>query len=423
MEAQKSTPDPMVDMYSGLGGATEGIEIGEECLERKADILGINHWKLAVDNYATLHPNARHKHESVDNVDPRTAVPGGRLAMLWGSPECTHHSNARGGKPRSDQSRASAWQIVRWVEALYVARIIVENVEEFRSWCPLDEDGQPIWKLKGQTYLAFLRSLRSLGYHVQERVLCCADYGDATSRERLFILAHRERKVRWPEPMYSKHGDVTLFGQMPKWRSAREIIDWHLKGSSIYGRKRPLVDGTIAWIEKGLRKYSGKPFIVQMDQGGSLHSVEDPMVTITTADAFGLVDPEPFLVEYYGTGHPLSLDDPLPTQTTKDRFGLVEPVLTTKNGHPYLDIRFRMLQPHELAAATSLLAPPIGNREDRVKLIGNAVPSYTAAALTIAQMSTNSNEMEKGLQRLFALQQERRNLALSPKTTAIPTPA
>jgi len=414
--------DESADLYCGGGGSTTGIELAEECLGMiPTTKTAINHWQLAIDTHAMYHPDVRHKCANVDNLDPRAVIPGGRLKLLWGSPECVHHSNARGGKPRSDQSRASAWQIARWAEALYIGRIIIENVEEFRSWCPLDEEGQPIWKLKGQTYLAFLRSLRSLGYHVQDRVLCCADYGDATSRQRLFILAHRGRKVRWPEPLYSKHGTATLFGKQPKWRAAREIIDWNLKGETIFGRKRPLVPKTIHQIEKGLSKYGGQPFIIKMDQGGSLHSLDDPMVTITTADAFGLA--EPFLVEYYGTGHPVSLDDPLPTQTTKDRFGLVMPVVETRDGRQYLDIRFRMLTPGELAAATSLPYVPLGNREEKVIQIGNAVPVYTAAALAIAQLAETTKEMENALQRLFALQQERRNLALSPKTTAIPAPA
>jgi len=322
----------------------------------------------------------------------------------------------------------------------------------------LVENGQPIERLKGKTYLAFLSALRSLGYRVSERVLCCADYGDPTTRRRLFILARRGKRVRWPLPAYSKDGDETMFGKARRWRAAREIIDWSIPVQSIFDRKRPLSPNTIRRIEAGLLKFCGlpfvigqqscatprsvdhpvptiaaagaislvEPFIVAVNYGADdtrTYSLERPFPTVTSADVWGLAEPfivavnhgaddirtyslekpfptvtsvdawglaEPFIVEYYGTGGDCSVDAPLSTQTTKDRFGLAQPLVFEAGGQQYLlDIRFRMLQPHELAAAMSFPTDYhfAGNREEKVKQIGNAVPVLTAAALCEALLS------------------------------------
>lgn len=414
------------DLFCGAGGTSTGLLLAAERLGLDVNLLAINHWEIAIATHSANHPHATHLCESLDGVDPRKVVPGRRLDLLMASPECTHHSKARGGKPRSDQSRASAWHVLRWAEALHIESILIENVEEFKTWCPLGENGQPIERLKGKTYLAFLAALRSLGYHVSERVLCCADYGDPTTRRRLFILARKGKRVRWPEPTYAKGGEESLFGKKQKWRAAREIVDWSFPSQSIFSRKKPLSSNTIRRIEAGLRKFCGLPFVIGQQScaaprlidhplptiaaagaisliepflveyhgasypggGERVRSVDEPMPTVATSNQFGLI--EPFLVEYYGTGGAASVDAPLSTQTTKDRFGLAQPLVFDAGGQKYLlDIRFRMLQPHELAAAMSFPKDYLfaGNREEKVKQIGNAVPVLTAAALCEALLS------------------------------------
>src|SRR5262245_50852658 len=114
------------DLFCGGGGSSTGLF--QACAEEGArcDLLAINHDETAIETHSANHPQAKHLCESLDSVDPRKAVPGGKLDLLIASPECTHHSNARGGKPRSDQSRASAWHVVRWAEALEPQFIVVE---------------------------------------------------------------------------------------------------------------------------------------------------------------------------------------------------------------------------------------------------------------------------------------------------------
>jgi DNA (cytosine-5)-methyltransferase 1 len=195
----------------------------------------------------------------LDHVNPRQAIPGGRLHFLAASPECTGHSVARGGRPTNDQSRATAWDVLKWAQELYIDNIVIENVREFREWGPLGANGRPLKSKRGETYRAFLASLRSLGYNVEDRVLNAADFGDPTTRERLFIAARRGGKpIMWPEATHSKSGVDTLFGKRPKWRAAREVIDWSIENPSTFTRKKPLADNTLARTLSGKKRKAKK---------------------------------------------------------------------------------------------------------------------------------------------------------------------
>lgn len=479
-----------VDLFCGAGGTSSGLMEAADELLLKVNLTAINHWAVAIATHSANHTYAQHMCASLDAVGPRQVVPGGRLHLLVASPECTHHSNARGGKPMKDQSRASAWQVLRWCELLNVENVLLENVREFEKWGPLSTNGRPIKSRKGETFQAFIAALRSLGYTVDYRVLNAADYGDATTRERLFILARKGRRgIVWPEPSHSMDTSEGLFGKLKPWRAAREIIDWEIPGKSIFSRKKPLSENTMRRIEAGLKKFSGpeiepflivlrgknkgrsvdqpmptitaggnhtglcQPFIVPLNRAkDASRSVEQPLKTVTaTSSDMGLV--EPFLVEYYGTGGAQSVDEPLPAVVTRDRFGLCEPFIVgiahgsagpnrvrsvdrplptvvTKEElalcEPFmlgqqsgatarsveqpvptvagagaialvqperkgrkLDIRFRMLQPHELAAAQSFKADYkfTGTRVEQVEQIGNAVPTQLARALCRAALA------------------------------------
>ncbi len=197
-----------VDLFCGAGGTSAGLYDAADELGYIVNLLAINHWDVAIETHIRNHRAANHICESLDNVNPRDVVPDRFLDIMVASPECIHHSNARGGKPRDEQSRASAWHVLRWAEALRIEGILIENVPEFRDWRPLTKKGKPDKRYaKGCTYRAFLNALASLGYTLEDRVLNAADYGDATSRRRVFILARRGRKkITWPEITHGPNG-------------------------------------------------------------------------------------------------------------------------------------------------------------------------------------------------------------------------
>lgn len=329
------------DLFAGAGGASTGLRRACEALGKQLDLVAVNHWQTAVETHAANHPSARHLCEDLESVSPRKAVPGGRLDLLLAGPECTHHSTARGGKPVNDQSRASAWCVLRWATTLRIDSILIENVREFLSWGPLGVNGRPLRSRKGETFQAFIQALRSLGYRVAWRVLNAADYGDPTTRERLFIQARRgRRQIVWPEPTHSPKGEATLFGPTERWRPARDVIDWGIPGQSIFARKRPLSPNTLARIAAGLKKFGGanaEPFLVLLrgtdasQVNGSAKSLGEPVPTITAGGKHvGLC--QPFVLQQQSGGAPRSTENLLPTIATDGAIALVEPFLISAGG-------------------------------------------------------------------------------------------
>jgi DNA (cytosine-5)-methyltransferase 1 len=296
----------IVDLFAGGGGASEGIRMS---LGRDPDIA-INHSPDAVAMHAANHPGTRHLTNDVWRVPPLFATGGQPVDLLWASPDCKDFSKAKGGKPRSRKIRDLAWVVVDWARKANPRVIILENVEEFRGWGPLDAKGRRIKELEGQTFDHWVRSLRAYGYHVEWRELRACDYGAPTTRKRLFLIARRDgQPLTWPEPT---HGP----GLMP-YHTAGECIDWSIPCPSIFldregARelrrqtgimcKRPLAENTMARIAKGTWKYviqAAEPFIVTY---------------------YG---PKSGGVEFRGQG----LGDPLKTKTTYIRHGLVVPFI------------------------------------------------------------------------------------------------
>jgi DNA (cytosine-5)-methyltransferase 1 len=328
----------VVDMFCGAGGESTGITQAALAMDMKVNLTAINHWERAIETHAANHPGAEHLCQSVELIDPTKAVPGQRLDLLWASPECTHHSVARGGRPRSDQSRASAWLILKWLSELYVERVIIENVPEFLSWGPLDNSGQPVKTLKGKTFRAFITGLRSLGYTVDWKILVAADYGDPTTRRRLFIQAVKGRKrILWPRITHMEGGDGNLIDCQP-WRPARDIIDWSIPGIPIAERKKPLAEATMRRIAAGIEKYwkdYAKPFLAVLYGSNDARSLDRPLPTVTTSgNHHALV--EPFLLPnegFYRGNQARTLDEPLSTITASRGFGaLIEPFITRFHG-------------------------------------------------------------------------------------------
>lgn len=379
------------DLFCGAGGTSTGLKLACEEKGLELDLLAINHWDVAIETHTKNHPNARHLCESLDNVNPRKVVPGGKLDILVASPECTHHSNARGGRPMSDQSRASAWHILRWIEALHVKNVLIENVREFKDWGPLGANGRPIKKKKGELFKAFISSIKATGYHVDYRIMNAANYGDPTTRQRLFIMARKGKRIEWPIATHTRTGENTLLGKTIKWKSAREIIDWKLKGKSIFDRKKPLSPNTMRRIIAGIRKFSGpelEPFLVMLYKTSNAANIDMPIPALTTINKVGLC--EPFIVDYYGNGKAHDLRKPLPTQTTKDRFGVVEPFIMrfTQTGNDSPNVRSMdepvptIMTKQELAVCEPFIVPNFGERDGqipRVHSINNPLPAVTSA--------------------------------------------
>lgn len=166
--------DLITDSFAGGGGASTGIEMG---LGRSPDVA-INHDPKALAMHAANHPETRHLITSIYAVDPADLVqPGQRIGLAWFSPDCTHHSKAKGGKPLSSGRRDLAHVVVHWAERVRPRVIMLENVEEWLDWGPLLPTGRPDPERKGDHFRAWAHALKRQGYKVEWKVLRACDYG------------------------------------------------------------------------------------------------------------------------------------------------------------------------------------------------------------------------------------------------------
>ena len=304
----------VVDLFAGGGGLSTAIE---QAIGRHVDVA-VNHNAEAVSMHQVNHPQTRHYIGDVFEVDPREASDGRAVGLLHLSPDCTHHSQASGGQPRDRKTRALSWVGKRWAGQAMPRVITLENVKQILQWGPLiakrdkatgrvlkldgtvAEAGErvplqeqyliPDPKRTGQTWRAFVTQLRVMGYAVEWKNLCAADFGAPTTRERLFMVARcDDEPIRWPEPTHTK---IKTKGKK-QWRSAAECIDWDIPCPSIFEREKPLADATLRRIARGLKKYvldSATPFIVPIahyNGRDACNSAREPLRTVTASPKGG----------------------------------------------------------------------------------------------------------------------------------------
>ncbi|SMC64039.1 DNA cytosine methyltransferase [Sporomusa malonica] len=329
----------IVDNFAGGGGASTGISLA---IGRSVDVA-VNHDLAAIAMHKVNHPDTEHYCESVWDIDPLQVTGGRPVALCWFSPDCKHFSKAKGGKPVEKHIRGLAWVAVRWAAVVKPRVIMLENVEEFKTWGPLMKDGMPDPDKKGKTFQAFINALKRQGYHVDWRELKACDYGAPTIRKRFFLVARRDDSpIVWPKPTHGDPNSVEVkSGKLKPWRTAAEIIDWSLPCPSIFERKRPLAENTMRRIARGIQKFvidNSEPFIIKVNHHGADfrgQKTNEPLQTITAKNGWGIVTP--FVAQIGQTGFSgdrkqYPVEQPLTTVTTKAEHLLVAPTLIQYHG-------------------------------------------------------------------------------------------
>lgn len=289
----------VTDLFCGAGGSSSGlVEAGYKV------VIAANHWQLAIESHQINHPDTDHSQADISQVDPRYFP---RTHVLWGSPECTNHSIAKGIKrqrqqdqalfeldgtrPLADEaanrSRATMWDIPRFAEHHRYMAIILENVVDAYRW-----DQFEAWQM----------AMKALGYRMQFVWLNSmhAQIGGLPapqSRDRMYIVMWREdlasaktpgpNVAKWTRPMAvcKEHGEVQAvqafkkaeqWGRYraqylyrcpkcwqaiePGWLAAESIIDWSLPAPRIGDRAKPLAEKTRERIRRGIERH-WRPFV------------------------------------------------------------------------------------------------------------------------------------------------------------------
>ncbi|HDV8224184.1 DNA cytosine methyltransferase [Enterobacter hormaechei] len=366
----------IVDNFAGGGGASTGIEMA---IGRSVDIA-INHDPNAVAMHTTNHPDTLHYCESVYEVRPKIATAGRPVALAWFSPDCRHFSKAKGAKPVEKAIRGLAWIVIRWALDVGPRVMMLENVEEFKTWGPLlAGEMRPDPERAGETFEAFIGMLSigvpadhpallecceflqlspdseqvqqlvaGLGYDVDYRELRACDYGAPTIRKRFFMVMRRDgQTITWPEVTHADPKSPAVHaGKLAPWRTAAECIDWSIAAPSIFGRKKPLAENTLKRIARGIQRFvldNPTPFIVKCNHTSTRsgydcfrgQSLNEPLQTITKKHGYAIAVPHLTKFRTGATGQEVT--EPVPTITagTSKRpggnghaLGMVEAALT-----------------------------------------------------------------------------------------------
>ena len=334
----------IVDNFAGGGGASTGIELATGY---SVDIA-INHDPEAIRMHKANHPNTKHYCEDVWQVDPVKACNGHPVGLAWFSPDCKHFSKAKGGKPKDKNIRGLAWVACRWAGLVRPRVIMLENVEEFRTWGPLNRGHHPIKAKQGKTFEKFVQQLNDLGYEVQFRELVAADYGAPTMRKRFFLIARCDGKpIIWPEPTHApSDSEAVKAGLLKPYVGAYTQLDFSLPCPSIfdtseeikekYGIRavRPLAPKTMERIARGLKKFvldNPEPFIIQCNHGGERrpNGIREPMPTITGKHGYEIAVPKlaPYLSVNRENHFGSDMREPIHTVTSNNQHMLMTPTL------------------------------------------------------------------------------------------------
>ena len=334
----------IVDNFAGGGGASTGIELATG----KSVDIAINHDPEAIRMHKANHPNTKHYCEDVWQVDPVKACKGHPVGLAWFSPDCKHFSKAKGGKPKDKFIRGRAWVACRWAGLVRPRVIMLENVEEFKTWGPLNRGHHPIKAKQGKTFEKFVQQLQNLGYEVQFRELVAANYGAPTMRKRFFMIARCDgNPILWPEPTHAPRDSeevkagllkpyVGAYTQIDFSRPCPSIFDTSQEIKEKYGIRavRPLAPKTMERIARGLKKFvldNPEPFIIQCNHGGKRrpNDIREPMPTITGKHGYGIVEPKltPYLSVNRENHFGSDMREPVHTITASNQHMLMTPTL------------------------------------------------------------------------------------------------
>ena len=293
-------------------------------------MAGFDAWEIAGQVYSDNFPGSSFYHSKLEELNVREISKSvGRVDLLMASPECTNHSPAKGNRPRCEQSKETAFQVIRFARVIRPRWIVVENVVSMRNWTRYDD---------------FIFELKHMGYSVCQQVLNAKDFGVPQSRRRLFITCDREAEPKPITPKSREH------------KGAVNIID-----------------------QNGTYQYT--PLRIETRAKATLERADRAIAELGSK--------KPFLIVYYGSDHAggwQRIDAPLRTITTLDRFAYVKP---STSGHVMRMLQVPELQ---LAMGMpKRFKFQHGTRRDRIRMIGLLAITVMAKAETSKLNLRNSN--------------------------------
>ncbi|CZT30164.1 DNA cytosine methyltransferase [Pseudomonas cerasi] len=252
-------PIRVFDMFCGAGGSSLGARDGGARI-----VGGVDMWSPAVQSFQLNFPDAHVFQKDLRLLEPSEIIAKiGQVDLLISSPECTHHTCARGSKPRSDESKDTAFQVTRYAEAMKPRWITLENVIHMKPW---------------GRYKELLGELKELKYNIREQVIDASLFGVPQKRRRLFVIADLFDEPDEVSPLVVTRKVV--------W----DILDKTGKYKMTPLRSLKRAKDTLARADRAISELGEhKPFIIVYygtDGSGGWQRVDAPLRTVTTVDRF-----------------------------------------------------------------------------------------------------------------------------------------
>lgn len=250
-----------LDLFCGAGGSSWGAMLaGAEV------VAGIDSSPVAGDAFQQNFPEARFIEGQLEQSEPsRIRRQVGTIDLMLASPECTNHSPAKGNSPRSEKSKATAFQVVRYAEVFRPRWIVIENVTSMRGW---------------KRFPKFWNQLSELGYKIKTQVLNAEHHGVPQSRRRLFLLCDlRQTPTDLPKPKRQLRPVASVLSRNQEFEFAPLRTERRAKA-------------TLERADRAIAAVGDEPFLIVYygsDKGGGWQRLDRPLRTITTLDRFALV--------------------------------------------------------------------------------------------------------------------------------------
>jgi DNA (cytosine-5)-methyltransferase 1 len=256
------------DLFCGAGGSSLGAKSAGA-----TSVGGVDLWEVATQAFAANLPGAKPYTSNLLDLDPvQVAQEVGRIDLLLASPECTNHSIAKGNKPRSEESKQLAYQVIRFANAMQPRWIVVENVVQMERW---------------NAFADWLQKLHDLGYQTLIKKLDAERYGVPQNRRRLFVICDRQAAPREPTP--SRKRDTSVHAILRKAKRG----DWSFRFTPLENGRR--AKNTVERAQRGIDAVGyGNEFIMVYygsDAAGGFQTLDRPLRTVTTLDRFAYMRP------------------------------------------------------------------------------------------------------------------------------------
>jgi len=180
----------VIDLFCGAGGLSYGFErAGFNVL------LGIDNDAAALKTFELNHKNSKTicgDITQITSADIRNIIGGAEIDVIVGGPPCQGMSLS-GPRKFNDPRNGLYLSYIRLVQEIQPRAFIIENVPGL------------VGLFGGEIKNSILEEFRSMGYNIEYKILCSADYGVPQARRRVVFAGWKKGMFEYPA-----HGDLQV---------------------------------------------------------------------------------------------------------------------------------------------------------------------------------------------------------------------